>query len=225
MNDANRADSPFVLRWRDRDGEEHETQARAVVDATGAWTQPNPIGVNGLPVLGEAAAREFIDYGIPNVRAERERFAGKRILVVGGGHSAINVALKGCEVVEPFAVIQEVFSQSCAFSSCHSAESRQANLVLSDEELSWANLVLQDPTNPEAFAMGLRRVVPGSPERSYLIRKLKGLGPGDGMPLALPQLPENVIHIIEDWIRRGAPTTEDECTPLPATSGGGMAPV
>jgi hypothetical protein len=135
--------------------------------------------------------------------------------------SAINVALKGCEVVEPFAVIQEVFSQSCAFSSCHSAESRQANLVLSDEELSWANLVLQDPTNPEAFAMGLRRVVPGSPERSYLIRKLKGLGPGDGMPLALPQLPENVIHIIEDWIRRGAPTTEDECTPLPATSGGG----
>ncbi|MDX2275472.1 MAG: NAD(P)-binding domain-containing protein [Hyphomonadaceae bacterium] len=93
MNDANRAESPFVLRWRDSDGEEHETQARAVIDATGAWTQPNPIGVNGLPVLGEAAAREFIDYGIPNVRENRERFAGKRILVVGGGHSAINVAL------------------------------------------------------------------------------------------------------------------------------------
>lgn len=93
MNDANRADSPFVLRWRDSDGEEHETQARAVIDATGAWTQPNPIGVNGLPVLGEAAAREFIDYGIPDVREQRERFAGKRVLVVGGGHSAINVAL------------------------------------------------------------------------------------------------------------------------------------
>ena len=92
MNDANRADSPFVLRWRDRDGEEHETQASAVIDATGAWTQPNPIGVNGLPVLGEAAAREFIDYGIPDVRAQRERFAGKRVLVIGGGHSAINVA-------------------------------------------------------------------------------------------------------------------------------------
>ncbi|MGD9968183.1 MAG: NAD(P)-binding domain-containing protein [Hyphomonadaceae bacterium] len=93
MNDANRADSPFVVRWRDGEGEERETRARAVIDATGAWTQPNPIGVNGLPVLGEAAAREFIEYGIPNVREQRERFAGKRILVVGGGHSAINVAL------------------------------------------------------------------------------------------------------------------------------------
>jgi hypothetical protein len=135
--------------------------------------------------------------------------------------SAINVALEGCEVVEPFAVIQEVFSQSCAFSSCHSAQSRQANLVLSDEELSWANLVLQDPTDPEAFAMGLRRVVPGDPARSYLLRKLKGLGPGDAMPLALPALPENLIHIIEDWIRRGAPTTQDECAPQPAGVGGG----
>jgi thioredoxin reductase len=93
MNNTNRADSPFVLRWRDTNGDEQETQARAVIDATGAWTQPNPIGVNGLPVLGETAAREFIDYGIPNVRDQRERFAGKRVLVVGGGHSAINVAL------------------------------------------------------------------------------------------------------------------------------------
>ena len=37
---------------------------------------------------------ERIAYGIPDVvGAERERYAGKRMLVVGGGHSAINVAL------------------------------------------------------------------------------------------------------------------------------------
>ncbi|MDX2273953.1 MAG: NAD(P)-binding domain-containing protein [Hyphomonadaceae bacterium] len=94
MNDADRAASPFVLRWRDAAGEEHETQARAVIDASGAWSQTNPIGVNGLPVLGEAEARDFIDYGIPDVLGgARERFAGKRVLVVGAGHSAINVAL------------------------------------------------------------------------------------------------------------------------------------
>lgn len=94
MNDADRAASPFVLRWRDADGEEQETLARAVIDASGAWSQPNPIGVNGLPVLGEAEARDFIDYGIPDVLGDaRERFAGKRVLVVGAGHSAINVAL------------------------------------------------------------------------------------------------------------------------------------
>jgi hypothetical protein len=94
MNDADRAASPFVLRWRDGAGEEHETLARAVIDASGAWSQPNPIGVNGLPVPGEAEARKFIDYGIPDVLgAAREKFAGKRVLVVGAGHSAINVAL------------------------------------------------------------------------------------------------------------------------------------
>jgi thioredoxin reductase len=94
MNDVDRAASPFVLRWRNAAGEEHETLARAVVDASGAWRQPNPIGVNGLPVLGEAEARAFIDYGIPDVLgAGRPRFAGKRVLVVGAGHSAINVAL------------------------------------------------------------------------------------------------------------------------------------
>jgi thioredoxin reductase len=94
MNDTNRADAPFALRWRDADGEEHETLAQAVIDASGAWSQPNPIGVNGLPVLGETEANDFIDYGIPDVRgAARERFAGKRVLVVGAGHSAINVAL------------------------------------------------------------------------------------------------------------------------------------
>lgn len=94
MNDADRAASPFVLRWRDAAGQEHETQARAVIDASGAWLQPNPIGVNGLPVLGEAEARDFIDYGIPDVLGgAREHYAGKRVLVVGAGHSAINVAL------------------------------------------------------------------------------------------------------------------------------------
>lgn len=94
MNDADRAASPLVLRWRDADGEERETLARAVIDASGAWSQPNPLGVNGLPVLGEAEARDFIDYGIPDVLgAARARFAGKRVLVVGAGHSAINVAL------------------------------------------------------------------------------------------------------------------------------------
>lgn len=94
MNDVDRAASPFALRWRGGDGTEHETLARAVIDASGAWSQPNPMGVNGLPVLGEAEARDFINYGIPDVLGgARERFAGKRVLVVGAGHSAINVAL------------------------------------------------------------------------------------------------------------------------------------
>jgi hypothetical protein len=52
------------------------------------------MGANGLPVLGEYQARDFIDYGIPDVLGgARARFADKRVLVVGAGHSAINVVL------------------------------------------------------------------------------------------------------------------------------------
>ncbi|RVA16618.1 flavoprotein, partial [Mesorhizobium sp. M7A.F.Ca.CA.004.11.2.1] len=55
---------------------------------------PNPIGVDGLPVVGEGEASARIAYGIPDVVGKaREDYAGKRILVIGGGHSAINVAL------------------------------------------------------------------------------------------------------------------------------------
>src|SRR5690606_9924680 len=68
--------------------------ARAVIDASGTWWNPNPMGVDGLPVPGEAEASDLIAYGIPDVAgAEREAYAGKRVLVVGSGHSAINVAL------------------------------------------------------------------------------------------------------------------------------------
>ena len=84
----------FVVRYTDGSGAEHRVRALAVIDASGTWTQPNPIGVDGLTVPGETAAAKFIAYGIPDVtRSEREHYAGKRVLVIGSGHSAINVAL------------------------------------------------------------------------------------------------------------------------------------
>src|SRR3546814_2948819 len=73
---------------------EQRLLARAVIDASGTWQRPNPIGIDGLPVPGEAEAAERIAYGIPDVAGrERARYAGRRVLVIGGGHSAINAAL------------------------------------------------------------------------------------------------------------------------------------
>jgi thioredoxin reductase len=69
-------------------------EARAVVDASGTWQQPNPAGSGGVPVPGERAHADRIAYGIPDVLArERGQYAGKRVLVVGSGHSAFNVVL------------------------------------------------------------------------------------------------------------------------------------
>jgi thioredoxin reductase len=88
-----RENSPFVIRYEDQDGE-HRILARAVIDASGTWSRPNPIGVDGLPVPGERWAAARIAYGIPDVIGSRRGdYAGKRVLVIGGGHSAINVAL------------------------------------------------------------------------------------------------------------------------------------
>jgi glycine/D-amino acid oxidase-like deaminating enzyme len=94
VSNAGRNTAPFELRWTDAAGQEQASLARAVIDASGTWTQPNPMGVDGLPVFGEGAMREHIAYAIPDVLgAAREAYAGKTVLVVGSGHSAINTAL------------------------------------------------------------------------------------------------------------------------------------
>ena len=93
VSNAGREGSPFVVRYEDAGGE-HRVLVRAVIDASGTWSRPNPIGVDGLTVPGEREAADRIAYGIPDViGAERTKYAGKRVLVIGGGHSAINVAL------------------------------------------------------------------------------------------------------------------------------------
>ncbi len=80
--------APFVVRIRSGD-HERELEARAVIDATGTWAQPNWMGANGVPAIGERAQREHIRYGMPDIAAEHHRYAGKSVLVVGSGHSAI----------------------------------------------------------------------------------------------------------------------------------------
>ena len=62
-----------------------------MIDASGTWTRPNPLGADGTPALGERAPAHRIYYGIPDVLgAQRARYAGRRVLVIGSGHSAFN---------------------------------------------------------------------------------------------------------------------------------------
>lgn len=78
----------------EKNGSEREERADAVIDATGSYRSPNWIGAGGIPALGERAARDRIEYGIPDVvGAERARYAGRRVLLVGGGHSAATSAV------------------------------------------------------------------------------------------------------------------------------------
>lgn len=85
-----RDEQPFELRLAS--GE--TVEARAVIDASGTWSRPNPAASGGVPVPGEREHASRVAYGIPDVGGrERARYAGKRVLVVGSGHSAFNVVL------------------------------------------------------------------------------------------------------------------------------------
>jgi N-acetylglutamate synthase-like GNAT family acetyltransferase len=93
VKSAGRDTAPLLVRAIHQ-GEVVEYRARAVIDATGTWSTPNPVGASGLPAIGERAAADRIAYGIPDVLGvDRSRYAGKRTLVVGAGHSAANVLL------------------------------------------------------------------------------------------------------------------------------------
>jgi hypothetical protein len=90
---AGREQMPFVLRVGIA-GEEREFLAKAVIDASGTWRTPNPLGAHGYAAIGEANVREHVFYGIPDALGRhRARYAGRRVLIVGSGHSAMNALL------------------------------------------------------------------------------------------------------------------------------------
>ena len=100
MKTGGRERAPFEVRIRTATGEE-SLLARAVIDASGTYESPNPLGGNGIAAIGEAELRDRIVYGIPDVRrAHRERYAGRHVLVVGSGHSAFNVLLNLAALAE-----------------------------------------------------------------------------------------------------------------------------
>ena len=93
LKDTGRDDAPFQLVV-EQDGQEQRYLARAVIDASGTWTRPNPLGAGGVPAAGEREHADRIAYGIPDVLdGARPRYAGRRVLVVGSGHSAFNAIL------------------------------------------------------------------------------------------------------------------------------------
>ena len=76
-----------------------------MVDASGTWSSPNPLGGDGLPALGERDAADRVVYGVPDLTEPtvRARYAGRRVAIAGSGHSALTalVAFAGLAEQEP----------------------------------------------------------------------------------------------------------------------------
>ncbi len=89
---VDRGNLPFTVHVETPTGRERIT-ARAVIDASGTWTNPAPLGGDGYLAAGESEAAEHITYGIPDFsnRTVTSRYAGKHVAVAGAGASAQNV--------------------------------------------------------------------------------------------------------------------------------------
>lgn len=94
MKTSGREDVPFMIQVL-QNGEVEQFEAKAVIDATGTWNSPNPIGSGGVYAVGEVENKENIFYGIPDIlERHSERYKNKSVLVVGSGHSSINAILE-----------------------------------------------------------------------------------------------------------------------------------
>lgn len=94
---------PYVLQVLHRTGEVKQFEASAIIDASGTWHSPNPIGSGGVYAAGELENSGRIFYSIPDVLDKyRDRYKNKNVLVVGAGHSAINSILELDKLKEEF---------------------------------------------------------------------------------------------------------------------------
>lgn len=90
--DSGRDLDPFAIHVETPQGRER-LLASAVVDASGTWSRPNPLGADGYPALGETENAARIAYGIPDFTDAQvaARYVGKHVAVAGKGASAQGV--------------------------------------------------------------------------------------------------------------------------------------
>jgi thioredoxin reductase len=94
MKTRQREQQAFMLQV-DVKGKSVFYEASAVIDASGTWQHPNPIGAGGLYAIGEKENAHKIFYGIPDLKGRfKNRYKNKQVLVIGAGHSAINSILE-----------------------------------------------------------------------------------------------------------------------------------
>lgn len=108
-----------------------------------------------------------------------------------------------------FARIQaEVFNPSCSADSCHSHVGQAGGLILEDG-YSWDQLMNRPPANPAAAHHGWMRVMPGDPDRSFLLAKITNnlaAGEGSPMPYNTAPLDQATIEVLRAWIAANAPS-------------------
>jgi hypothetical protein len=98
-----------------------------------------------------------------------------------------------------------IFNTTCTELFCHDTVGMSGGLVLVEGE-SYGDLVNIEPQNFAALERGLLRVEPFDPDNSFLVIKVEGPTPAEGlrMPSNLPPLTPEQILLVRQWIAEGA---------------------
>jgi len=67
-------------------------EADAVLDASGVYGQPLPLGAGGVPAVGERGLGDRVVRHLGELHARAPGWSGKRVLLAGHGHSAAHAA-------------------------------------------------------------------------------------------------------------------------------------
>ncbi len=101
IGSARRKDFPFRILLKDDQGRESLAFADVVIDASGVYDNANNLGSGGIPAPGELSCKSHIEYHIPDITGiDRERFAGKKTLLIGAGYSAATTACDFAELIK-----------------------------------------------------------------------------------------------------------------------------
>jgi hypothetical protein len=114
--------------------------------------------------------------------------------------------------------VYNLFQANCTV-GCHGNGGTSGSLDLyggGSASTVYNNIVDVTPVNPAAAAKGHKRIAPGYPERSFLLRKCAtpswdaayslDLTEGAAMPDNQPTLEKEEVELIRQWILQGAPS-------------------
>lgn len=115
--------------------------------------------------------------------------------------------------------VYALFQAKCTI-GCHGNGGSAGNLDLyggGDASVVYNNIVNATPVNPAAAAKGYKRIYPGHPEKSFLLRKCATaawdsyypieMAEGNTMPDGQPALTKEELELIRQWILFGAKET------------------
>jgi hypothetical protein len=112
--DGRRGQQPFLLLVRDAQGRERVDEADVVLDCSGTYGRHRWLGDGGIPAPGERACAPHLSYHLEDVLgARRDHYAGKNVLVVGGGYSAATTVRDLARLAEADAATWVVWLARC----------------------------------------------------------------------------------------------------------------